>query len=101
LAGIKPDIENNLLRQDTHTFADLTDFGASIRFEHIFGGGFRFTSVSSATVFRMHDQVDSDGGVLPNYAARQISAGQLHPSDYEQLIRTEPRFENLSAEGNV
>lgn len=101
LAGIKPDKENNLLRQDTRTFADLTDFGASIRFEHIFGGGFRFTSVSSATDFRMHDQVDSDGGVLPNYAARQISAGQLHPSDYEQLIHTEPRFANLATEGNV
>jgi iron complex outermembrane receptor protein len=101
LKDIMPGEHNRTLHQDTRTFADLLDGGASLKFDHIFGGGFRFSSVSTVTDFRMRDQIDSDGGVIPNYATRQISAGRLSQSDYDRLLNVEPQFANFTTQGNV
>ncbi|ESQ79225.1 hypothetical protein AEYBE204_09455 [Asticcacaulis sp. YBE204] len=93
--------DNRTIRQDTRTFADLKDGGLSLKFEQIFGEGYRLTSVTSISKFTMSDQVDADGGELPNFTARQVGSGTMSQSAIDRLLLVEPRFGDFLAAGNV
>ncbi|MFT4090083.1 MAG: TonB-dependent receptor [Asticcacaulis sp.] len=101
LEGIEPSLTNRRLRQDTTALANIDDRGVSVKVEHDFADGYKLTSISSLTAFRMDDRIDSDAGLIQNYAARQIAAGQLTQADYDRLLTIEPRFAHYAAQGNV
>ncbi len=101
LNGIRPGESNATLRQDTPTFANILDAGASLKIDHTLKDGSRLISLTSTDSFLMNDQIDSDAGILPDYAVRQIAAGQVSQAAYNQLITLEPHFLDYPGQGNV
>jgi len=101
LKGITPSGHNRTIGQDTDTFAHILDRGVALKIESVLGTGYRLTSVSSDTAFRMNDQLDFDAGVLPDYAPRQVAAGQVSAADYERILSVVPQFSRYAGQGNV